>query len=128
MGAGWGDGAPVRHRHDEYAAREHGHLATDISGGPDDGTGDYVAHDELEDRLRDLNREIDDNFAKDPHIHDEIGELGSVVDDLADELRKEVDELKRDRDAMIRRMRLLEEALSLTPPAEFLTSRDEPPL
>lgn len=147
--ATWGDGAPVRHHHD-YAPLDHRHQQADIDGAPDP---DYIVSDELEDRLRDfkedLDREVDDNFAKTEHYHDAYVSGRELDDKLADigadlgidelvgrvnelrgytaALRDRMREIERDRAAIIRRMRLLEDALSLTPPAETLTGDDAPP-
>lgn len=116
------------HLHSEYAGYHHGHE-------------EYVTWDELEDKLRDLTRDISDDNGRDfsprVHDHDEFGDQGRELDELRDQLHTVtesaldltglVKELMRDRDAMIRRMRLLEDALSLAPPADSLTSRDDPP-
>lgn len=121
--ATWGEGAPARHSHD-YAPLDHRHQATEIDGAPD---LDYILSDELEDRLRDFkaeqDREVDDKLA-DIGTDREIDELVGRVNELRDRMK----EMERDRAAIIRRMRLLEDALSLTPPAETLTSDDAPPL
>lgn len=149
MARGWGD---TDHNHYEYAAERHGHAWKDLHGVAEDDHGhtwrdldgiarddhhhdrQYPSKDDLDclfERVKALDGTVS-LLASGP-VHDigaqvdELGQHRAHQAELIDALLRRVGELEQDRAAIIRRMRLLEDAAALTPPAAALTNLDPPP-
>lgn len=124
MPSGWGDD----HSHYDYAYRDHGHDWHQLAGVSPDTHEHHVdqisgaAHVDHGHEISDI-RKLDALVALVDGLRHDQGELISLVD----ELRADVRELETDRAAMLRRMRQLEDALSLPPAPADLTTADPAP-